>query len=638
MLRTVTHLSKQCGYWLLGGLCTLIVSSAQAQAPAWNLALNLSSNSGLNSGNSYVNEITTDAQGNVLVTGTFRGTLTLGTTTLASAGSTDLFLAKYSPTTSTWVWAVRGGGTGNDAAGGVAVSGTSIYLTGYIQNDLANSNQVAFSNSNGSARVQLGATTTTNGIDAVLVKYTDAGSAASCTWSQVGGGTGDDAGADVAVSGSNVYVTGVFYNNLANTNSVVFGGSGSTPGTVRVNGATATVSQDLLLVKYTDNGATATLGWTQVGGGTSGDYSNSLAVSGTSIYLAGAIRNTLTDANKVVFGGDGTTAGTNSQIGAAAATSYDVLLAKYTDNGATGSFRWSQVGGGYDTDQAFDVAVSGSNVYVSGYISNSSDNANQVAFGSSGVTPPTVTQLGTAPNTTNPDFLLAKYIDNGSSAALGWLQVAGGSGDDEAAGLAVSGNTILVTGQLTNDLANSKQVVFGGSGTTPGTLRQVGATSVATQDILLARYTDNGATATVNWTQVGGGQNYDGGAHMALKGQQIYVAGYYGGSATFGTTTINTSGPSVFGGVVLRTTDTSLPLASTSPTTSPGLTLYPNPSTGIATLQGASSHVVVYVFDVLGKAVLTTLTDATGTATLPKLSPGFYLVRTGTSLIRLAVE
>ncbi len=70
------------------------------------------------------------ANGSSIITGVFSGTATFGTTTLTSAGSSDTFTAKVKAN-GTYAWATRGGGTGYDWAKGVSVlpDGSSI-ITG----------------------------------------------------------------------------------------------------------------------------------------------------------------------------------------------------------------------------------------------------------------------------------------------------------------------------------------------------------------------------------------------------------------------------------------------------------------------------------------------------------------------------
>ena len=71
------------------------------------------------------NAIALDALGNVLVAGAFSDTAMFGATQLVSAGGTDLFLAKYDAN-GNCLWAQRGGGAGNDVAQSVGVDASGI--------------------------------------------------------------------------------------------------------------------------------------------------------------------------------------------------------------------------------------------------------------------------------------------------------------------------------------------------------------------------------------------------------------------------------------------------------------------------------------------------------------------------------
>lgn len=64
----------------------------------------------------YVSSVATDAAGNVLVAGIFRGTARFGGTTLVSTNNDNILVGKLSGDTGAWLWAVQGGGPGNDAA------------------------------------------------------------------------------------------------------------------------------------------------------------------------------------------------------------------------------------------------------------------------------------------------------------------------------------------------------------------------------------------------------------------------------------------------------------------------------------------------------------------------------------------
>ena len=293
--------------------------------------------------------------------------MAFGATSLTSAGADDLFVAKYVPVTGTWAWATRGGGLSFDQGYGLAVSGSSVYVTGYITTSFTNNNVVVFEGTGtrpGTGPISGASPYSTH--DLFVAKYTDQGTSVTLNWTQVGGGASDDQGNGLAVAGSNVYVIGTIGNNLTNANTVVFGGNGTTAGTIQVNGASSTATRDILVAKYTDNGTSATLGWTQVGGGTSTDYGYGIAVRGTSVYATGTIANSTMDATSVLFGGTGTSPGTVPVNGASATVSQDVVVAKYTDNGATATLGWTQVGGGVSNDVGYGLAVSGQQVYTAG--------------------------------------------------------------------------------------------------------------------------------------------------------------------------------------------------------------------------------------------------------------------------------
>ncbi|MGI4872658.1 MAG: hypothetical protein ACRYFX_15970 [Janthinobacterium lividum] len=517
----------------------LTLATAQAQTPSWQVATAGSTTQA--SGPSQTMATAIDASGNVFVTGYFAGSVTFGGTTLTSAGGNDLFVAKWVPGaslgTGSWTWAQRGGGTGDDQGLGIAVSSTSVYVTGYLTNTTANAAGVTL----GSTAVA-GATSTSSS-DLVLVRYTDNGTSATLDWTQVGGGTEADQGRGVAVRGTNVYATGFITNNSANISAVVFGSPGATMAQYGAGTGNAS-SSDLVVAKYTDNGTSATLGWTQVGGGVNTDLGQAIAVGSNGVYVTGSILNSGDNGSGVRFGGSGTTLGTRQQngVGTTSSLSNDLLVVKYTDNGTTGTYGWSQVGGGTDADAGQGIAVGSDNatVYVTGYIKNNLNNTKKVLFGGSGTTPGTTMQYGATTSTTGADMVVAKYIDNGTSATFGWTQVGGGRDDDQGQAISVNGNDLYVTGYVTNNTANDNSVVFGGSGTTAGKVSQSGAASgTASADIIVASYTDNSTSATLNWTQIGGGTGTDRGQGISLSGSTIYVVGSVVPTATFGSLSVN---------------------------------------------------------------------------------------------------
>jgi hypothetical protein len=480
--------------------------------------------------------------------------------------------------------------------------------------------------------------------DLLVAAYVDNGTSATLAWTQVGGGSDSDAGYGVAVNGSSVYVSGYLGNDLSNSRNVLLGGSGTTPGTVPQYGASIVPATDMLLLKYTDNGNSATLRWSQVGGGNMPDFGQGVAVSGSSVYLTGYVGNNIANASAVVFGGSGTEPGTTTQLGAGRAdqgSSSDLVLAKYTDNGSTATLNWTQVAGGFGPDMGVGVAASGGNVFVVGTLSNDRYDSYGVRFGGSGTVPGTVQQLGTSiyGNTANNyyDIVLAKYADNGPNATLKWTQVAGGSWQDQGRGVAVSGNSVYITGYIYNDVADRRGVVFGGSGTLAGTHKQLGVSTTMSQDLVVARYTDNGDSATLNWTQAGGGSGDDVGTSIAATSTQALVGGYYKPAAVFGSTVLNGPGQLL---AVVGQLGAATPLA-----TSPGqvvsqLRLAPNPATGYTLLTGVAPGTAVRVSTLLGQVISSAVAGPAGAALkLPSgLAAGLYLVQADGQTCRLAIE
>ncbi len=106
----------------------LTVDSARAQG--WNWTANL-----LVPPNNHGARATTvalDDAGNSLVAGMFRDTLRCGATTLVSAGRTDIFAGKISPT-GQWLWVVSMGGADLDSVSAVAATPTGgLVLTGTV--------------------------------------------------------------------------------------------------------------------------------------------------------------------------------------------------------------------------------------------------------------------------------------------------------------------------------------------------------------------------------------------------------------------------------------------------------------------------------------------------------------------------
>ncbi|WP_426492366.1 T9SS type A sorting domain-containing protein [Hymenobacter sp. 102] len=86
---------------------------------------------------SQAGQAVTDAAGNTFITGSFRGSLTLGTTTLTAAGDYDVFVAKLLPN-GAYAWAVQAGGRGTDTGTGISLDANGrLHVVGRFESYIA---------------------------------------------------------------------------------------------------------------------------------------------------------------------------------------------------------------------------------------------------------------------------------------------------------------------------------------------------------------------------------------------------------------------------------------------------------------------------------------------------------------------
>ena len=370
----------------MGALLALGVSmSARAQAPSWQAGAAISGSTGTTT----VDATAPDANGNLYVTGSFRGTATFGTTTLTSAGNADVYVAKWSAATNSFAWAMRMGSAASDYTHGIAVSGSSVYVGGDFSGPTATVGGITLTNAS-----------TSGSSDVFVAKLIDAGSTSSVAWATRAGGTGSETMFRIVANGTSVYLDGIY-----NGAPAVFGAT-SLP---------TAGSSDLFVAKITDGGTTGTVSWALGAGGTGSDEVYGLAVSGASVYVCGA-----ETSPSLVFGGTTLTG----------AGDYDGFIAKITDAGATASYAWAQRVGGAGSEGFANVVVNGSNVYAAGAFTSAT-----LAVGS--------TTLATAGNN---DALLVKLTDAASTSSFNWAQRGGGPGDDIAYGLTERNGDVYIAG------------------------------------------------------------------------------------------------------------------------------------------------------------------------------------------------
>lgn len=573
------------GHVLLAVLLVTLRLPVVAQAPAWQSAQTVPlATAGGPDNFSDVEVTAVDAAGNVYLAGNFTNTVVLGTTTLTSLGSYDVFVAKFNPASHQFVWVQQAGGTGYDLVTALTVSGTSVYVTGTFRGATANFGPIVLTNAGTNARTT----------DVYVAKLLDAGSTSSFAWAQRAGGLDNEFANAVGVNGTSVYVAGNF-----NSATASFGATTLT----NANATGSPASDDVYVAKLVDMGPSGSFAWAQQGGGSGSEGITALAVLGPDVFIAGSF-----NSRSARFGSTTlANVSTNSN-------DHDVFVARLTDAGSTGSFGWAQRAGGASHDAATALTVSGSSVYVAGGFAGPTADFGTIS-------------LTVAGFNNYPDVFVTKLTNAGSFV---WAQRAGSIREEYATALAVSGTSLYLTGHFVGPTVDF--------GTT--SLANAGAAS-GTPDLFVAKLVDAGNMGNVVWAERAGGVGNDFAFDLALMGSQVYVVGcIQNASASFGTTGI-TSPYSNSYGFLASLTDPTLTATSTSRVVVP-TQLYPNPARHTATLRLAAgtAPAALTLTDALGRVVrnFPVPTSPESTLDLRGLPAGLYLLRGVGPVQRLAVE
>lgn len=492
-------------------------------------------------GNDIANAIARDGSGNSILTGEFSGTVTFNTTPtptiLTSAGSRDIFIAKYDASGNV-LWATRAGGSGTDEGRGIATDNSNnVLITGFFI---------------GTATFDTTPLIATGGAfdsDIFIAKYD--GASGNLLWAQQAGGTNPDVGNAIATDISdNSYITGFFegtatFGTAQPLNSVGF--------------------RDIFVARYNPLGNVL---WSRSAGGTDFDDGRAIATvpdMAFSIHIH-------------VTGGFQGTAIFDTQSVTSIGQSRDIFIAEYEES-AGSVFSVIRIGGG-DISVNAVVTDSAGNSYITGHFSGTAifGTTMLTSFGNrdlflaryntsgglvwvnqtsgSGITSDAIGQgiaidaagdlivtgffsgtvtFNLAPliqltSSSSSDIFVAKY-DEVSGNAI-WASQAGGSSTDIAAAQGVStdgsGNS-YITGYF------SGTVIFTTAGP-PITLISTNGSN----DVFIAQYNTSGNAV---WARQAGGAGADFGQDIATDnaGNSV-ITGYFSGTANFNSTPLTSAG------------------------------------------------------------------------------------------------
>jgi hypothetical protein len=617
---------------------------------------------------------------------TFAGSETLGGYTLTALGNWDVFAAKFSAAAGTVVWAQSGGGTGEDHCRAVALEGTSVYLAGSTRSTAAAFGSVVASGSGSALLVKLtdagasssftwaqrgggagddyasgvatngssvyiagqftsatavfGATTLTNNDatgaypDLFVAKLTDAGSSAAYAWATGAGGRYDERATGLTANGNNLYVTGYVNSTLSWGTSFIAGSSVAFAGKLTDNGASSTYGWAYSVNNVVPNDAyPAVVGpRVYVGGGfrlSPAAFGTISLVNNTSTYVGylasindpsvpvltsispatGPVGSTvllngnlLTGATAITFAGTATNTVTSGFVVNAAGTQITGIVVP--GGAATGSVTVTTPGG---TSNGVGFTVTGSTPAISGFAPASGPVGTSVVLSGTGFSGATAVAFnGTAATgfVVNSDNQITVSVPAG--ATTGTISVT------NAGGTATSATSFVLTAP---DLVVSSGTAAAPTSVAPGSYNSIVVSGVAQ----LSGPTAVASSVTVNGTLLTNCQPLTGAASFTLAaGGTLGICDAAGIAASGATGAVQTTGARSFSpdasylytGAAAQATGSALPaqVRNLTTTNANALTLTaPTSVAGVLTVGGAGNLV-------LNGNALTLLSSASGTA------------------------
>ncbi|MEM7372119.1 MAG: SBBP repeat-containing protein [Bacteroidota bacterium] len=353
----------------------------------------------------YGRSLQLDSDGNVYVTGSFRGTVdfdpSVDVWNLSSAGDEDIFVLKLDPY-GNFLWAQSMGGSRRDAGMSMEV-GTSgnLYLAGYF------SDSMQYSSATGSQ------TLLSNRFeDGFLLKMSSSG---EVIWAHaLGGAESNDWAQGLSLDGAeNVYVTGYFGRTAdfdPSPDSLVL---------------IADAFTDIFICKFQADGQ---IEWARSLGGPALEFGLSIEADAVgNSYITGYFNSSLhCDSIHVL----------DPTLSLNSAGAWDIFLVKLDANGI---FRWTKSMGGISGEQGVSLALtSRQELYLAGYYYGEPDmdpSSASVVLSSNG----------------GADMYLSKLDTAGH---LLWIESFGGPGDDAGNALAVDPlDNVYVAGHFSDTAA-----------------------------------------------------------------------------------------------------------------------------------------------------------------------------------------
>lgn len=281
-------------FLLLFLINTSLICFSQNNTPNWKWAKAVGG-----SDDEFATSVTTDLNGNVIVTGYYESlSMSIGATTLFGNGSYEIFIVKYDPYGNI-LWAK-------------SANGASLDYPNDITSDI-NGNIYIVGNSN-SPSITFGSTTLSSS-GGFIAKYDASG---NIIWAKSINGS-----VNGVITGTNgdTYIAGGFSDS-----TIVFGAT-----TLINNGST-----DIFLAKYDALGNEV---WAKSSGGTSAEYANKISIDqNNNIYLTGEFL--------------GQTLMIGSSLLTNTSSSRDIFITKYS---ATSNNLWAKSFGSSDQDYVYNI-------------------------------------------------------------------------------------------------------------------------------------------------------------------------------------------------------------------------------------------------------------------------------------------